>query len=262
MAYEIWHISQPYRRLLYLHGPDQFQSDDRALVQSHFFAFGQKDSGGHACAHPRQTSDGRPPGKAAPVGTRQPPQQRDRHACLTNGGCLEDVINNIAAARALLQRSFSVGLHFFVASEIGGRFQDRRDLLLRPFQSDAVESDVELASFERPPSRLSQRDPPDHFRAFSQQPAAVNEHVTAHDRSDFVAGFAQFRANRIEQCELNLGTFGNDRLAVLLLRETGRADREADHGKQKNRQAIPLQHLVTSFEKRREPRGRRYVTLY
>jgi hypothetical protein len=108
---------------------------------------------------------------------------------------------------------------------------------------------------------LSQRDPPDHFRAFSQQPAAVNDNVTAHDRSDFVTGFAQFRADRIEQCELNLGPFGNDRLAVPLLRESGRADREAEHGKQKNRQAIPLQHLVTSFEKRREPRGRRYVTL-
>src|SRR5262249_54653615 len=110
------------------------------------------------------------------------------------------------------------------------------------------------------PRRLSQRDSPDHFRAFSQQPAAVDDHVPPHDRPDFVTWLAQFRADRIEQCELNLGPFGNDRFAALLLRETGRADCEADQGEQKNRQAILLQHLVTSFEKRREPRGRWYST--
>jgi len=71
---------------------------------------------------------------------------------------------------------------------------------------------------------LSQRDSPDHFRAFSQQPSAVNNHVAPHDRSDFVTRFAQFRADRIEQCELNLGSFGNNRLATLRLREAGGAD--------------------------------------
>src|SRR5262245_16810827 len=126
--------------LLYRHGPDQFQSDDRALVQSDLLAFGQKDSRDHASAQPRYTSNGRPSGDAESTGTRTPCQNSDRHSGPTDHGSFGDVIKNIAAGRALLQRPFAVGLHFFVAREIGGRFHDGGDLLLRSLQTYAVES--------------------------------------------------------------------------------------------------------------------------
>src|SRR5215470_17909925 len=164
MPYFIWHMKYGiwHSRLLEGNGPDQLQSDDRAAIQSYLIAFGQKDSGDHRPAQRRRTSDGCAFGDVF-TGRRDSRQYRNCRAGHTNFRALDGIINNLAAARASLERAFSVGFHFFIAREIGGRFHGDCDLLLFSFKANAVESDVQPPALHHAPGRLGQRDSPDHF---------------------------------------------------------------------------------------------------